>query len=655
MTDSEIKIPITETSNPLTVDIDISSSYDLVGLLHQCDSEIFEGWDSYKSNNIFSDDLIFNLQRVSEKVVDILQKRNPACESVVFSGCGTSGRIGFLTSKSINNLLRNIDYKPCCEYIIAGDDKALLTSQESPEDSPQAGVKALQQICKKKKKVLYIGISCGLSAPFVAGQLLYCMEHLDIFTPVLVGFNPVEQARNNPIEGWNETFLSVVTKLSDVQSAGNGFIINPILGPEAITGSSRMKGGTATKLLLEIIMLNALRQLSSSMELGFVPDEDASHYLTADGAIRCNHLMHMYETVCKETYPQALSGGLHEVIDWAGTSLNAGRHVYYIGIDNIGVLGLVDASECPPTFGADVNDVRGFLFGGYTALENREGDLVIKSCPPVQEIIPIEDTMRRSYRDHQGSELEIGANYFVGTILHSLTPQDTVIFLTSSCSELNPAMKMMVQIVRGKCHQVVVFVCYRDANDTHEDIMPQFFSKIVRIRIPVTPYIRSFMEEEGKKPSWFDLLGVHAARRFAAELSCKLLLNAVSTGAHIQKGKVYKNLMVDLKLSNSKLFQRGIEIVKSLVMCSEDTARASVLRSLYGTNVVSEELKKMPVSEHTRIGSFKTKVIPTSLILASKGCLIHEAMEILLKFPVIRAALAQLWSVSNKTMAHFST
>ena len=40
-----------------------------------------------------------------------------------------------------------------------------------------------------------MGITCGLSAPYVAGQLDFCMEHLDRFVPVLIGFNPVDSAR----------------------------------------------------------------------------------------------------------------------------------------------------------------------------------------------------------------------------------------------------------------------------------------------------------------------------------------------------------------------------------------------------------------------------------------------------------------------------
>jgi len=52
------------------------------------------------------------------------------------------------------------------------------------------------QITSGKASILYIGITCGLSAPYVAGQLDFCMEHLDRFVPVLIGFNPVAAARS---------------------------------------------------------------------------------------------------------------------------------------------------------------------------------------------------------------------------------------------------------------------------------------------------------------------------------------------------------------------------------------------------------------------------------------------------------------------------
>jgi N-acetylmuramic acid 6-phosphate (MurNAc-6-P) etherase len=75
------------------------------------------------------------------------------------------------------------------------------------------------------------------SAPYVASQLDYAMDN-EIYECVLLGFNSVELARNAPIENWNKTFREVAVNL---QKRERHFIINPIVGPETITGSTRMK------------------------------------------------------------------------------------------------------------------------------------------------------------------------------------------------------------------------------------------------------------------------------------------------------------------------------------------------------------------------------------------------------------------------------
>ena len=80
---------------------------------------------------------------------------------------------------------------PCFQYIIAGQDPALFTSREAPEDSWKSGHASLLKAVEGKKQVLFVGITCGFSAPFVASQLEYCMDHTDTITSVLLGFNPV--------------------------------------------------------------------------------------------------------------------------------------------------------------------------------------------------------------------------------------------------------------------------------------------------------------------------------------------------------------------------------------------------------------------------------------------------------------------------------
>jgi N-acetylmuramic acid 6-phosphate (MurNAc-6-P) etherase len=69
--------------------------------------------------------------------------------------------------------------------------QALFTSKEAPEDSWQSGRRTVEAAVAGKAKALFVGITCGFSAPFVASQLEYSMDNSATITTVLLGFNPV--------------------------------------------------------------------------------------------------------------------------------------------------------------------------------------------------------------------------------------------------------------------------------------------------------------------------------------------------------------------------------------------------------------------------------------------------------------------------------
>lgn len=127
---------------------------------------------------------------------------------------------------------------------------ALVTSIEACEDDPVIGAAELQRVTESFERVLFIGITCGLSAPFVGGQLEYCLDNPQKFTPVLIGFNPVSMARKIQVPKWpnQKTFYDIASRM---EATSGALIINPIIGPEPISGSSRMKSGTATKVMLD--------------------------------------------------------------------------------------------------------------------------------------------------------------------------------------------------------------------------------------------------------------------------------------------------------------------------------------------------------------------------------------------------------------------
>ena len=87
----------------------------------------------------------------------------------------------------------------------------------------------------------YCGITCGLSAPYVAGQLVASMENG--FETYLLGHNPPNQAKSAPIEKWDSTFQATVDKLANYEK---GTLMTPVFGGECISGSSRMKGGSGS-------------------------------------------------------------------------------------------------------------------------------------------------------------------------------------------------------------------------------------------------------------------------------------------------------------------------------------------------------------------------------------------------------------------------
>ncbi|KAK5874902.1 hypothetical protein CesoFtcFv8_027448 [Champsocephalus esox] len=185
----EPSLPVSEKSNPLTRDIDRASSGCIVRMLQACDSQMF-------------------LEEAGATYQD------PRDGLVVLSGCGTSGRLAFLITSAFNRALKELNQSPGYSYIIAGGDEYGWIFEQM-----------LTQLnaCEGKKRVLFIGISCGLS-------LDLWLQNPQVYTPVLVGFNPTHQARDEPIPGCSFTFRSVVQRMEELAESQKAFLINPAVG-----------------------------------------------------------------------------------------------------------------------------------------------------------------------------------------------------------------------------------------------------------------------------------------------------------------------------------------------------------------------------------------------------------------------------------------
>uniref|UniRef100_A0A3B3D1B1 SIS domain-containing protein n=1 Tax=Oryzias melastigma TaxID=30732 RepID=A0A3B3D1B1_ORYME len=564
--DYEPSLPVTEKSNPLTRDIDRASPSGIVGMLEACDAQMFQRETGTNYQRLFDDQVVTTLTEVAKRVELIL--KDPQDSLVVLSGCGTSGRLAFFIASRFNEALKQLNRTLVYSYIIAGGDRALLSSQEAPEDDPELGMLSLQKVCEGKKRVLFIGVSCGLSAPFVAGQLDFCLQHPEVYTPVLLGFNPTHQARDEPIPGCTFTFRSVAQRLQELAQRRKAFLINPAVGPEAISGSSRMKGGSATKIVLEVV-------LSAAHAAAF------SHTPVANDGI----LQHMreYERAVEMTYQHR--EGIAALVEAAGRSLQNEGGVCYLGWGPMAFLGLMDASECNPTFGAGERKKRwrGFIRGGYKDLNNNEGPL-----------------------SSLGPDFCIAHEDFLHQVLPSLTDRDTVLLIYTQSDDLHEVVNLGRK-VREKTSNIHAVHHRTDSVEALQQV--------------------TFLSFGLNKLCIFDTF-------WQWELSTKLVLNAVSTGAHILKGKIYRNHMIDLQVTNSKLYRRAARLLQV-----HKTVAHMILEYTY---INQDTLTINRDNNWDKHGPCSVQVVPLALVSLLTGCSLKQVESRLEQRQILRDALEEL-------------
>lgn len=593
---------VTESPNELTTGIDVATPLQIVRLLRSTDAQIFAGYGGHPGlNDPETHNTLATLADIASEIM-----RNPRGR-VVLSGAGTSGRLAMFTARTFNRVLSTPENPEPFRYTIAGTNLALIAAQEGAEDDPIQGVKDLEAAASGADEVFYVGITCGLSAPYIAGQLAHMLDNKIQGHAVLLGFNPVELSRDIAIEGWHTSFKEVALR---AEQAENATVLNPVVGPEPITGSTRMKSGSATKILLETLFHTA-------RAAGDDPEADeALRQMALNYVVRV--LFADYEAAIREAYLPTES--LAELIDAGGYTLNAGGRIFYLGTaapDKItggcnnhspdhdhdehsavihpdsGILGLVDASECPPTYGASFDDVRGYIDGGWSALLANGEDL-----------------------SSVGENYHVSLDNFRADKLETLTSKDLVVFLGNF-----KGRDELVEQVHGHGARSAAIV-YSEADN------PPATGIIVEIAPPITTI--SSGEEDGA-PEIFD---------GPMQLAMKLVLNALTTGAHILSGKVYGNRMIDLKISNNKLFFRTVGIIQDLTGASEEIARKSLIASVYKTDAVTAEQLDAPISKHIEASKTVDKVVPVALLMATGKFNWNQATEALAKDPVVRNAIS---------------
>ncbi len=202
---------------------------------------------------------------------------------------------------------------------------------------------------------------------------------------------------------------------------------------------------------------------------------------------------------------------------------NNGR-LLYIGAGTSGRLGILDASECPPTFGVNVNMVTGIISGGVEAV--------------FRSIESAEDSAENGKQD---------------LINHCLCKKDVVVGIAAS----------------GRTPYVIGALTYaRSIGARSIALSCNARSEIARLAdIAISPVVGPEV--------------LTGSTRMKSGTAQKLVLNMLSTASMVKLGKCYQNLMIDVQTSNEKLSARAVRIVMQATGCRDDEAADALYHSGY--------------------------------------------------------------------------
>jgi len=211
---------------------------------------------------------------------------------------------------------------------------------------------------------------------------------------------------------------------------------------------------------------------------------------------------------------------IEQLIDKLVERMKVGGRLFYIGAGTSGRLGVLDASEIPPTFGMPPHLVIGVIAGGDTALRNA--------------VEFAEDDMEQGWEDLKK---------------HNISSIDTVVGITAS----GTAPYVMGALRKAKQHGILTasIACNPDSPVSHE--------ADIKIELIVGPEF------------------VTGSTRLKSGTAQKLTLNMISTVTMIKLGRVKGNKMVNMQLTNSKLIDRGTRIIVEELNIDYEQARNILL------------------------------------------------------------------------------
>ena len=232
---------ISENQNPETMDIDLLSTDKLVEKLNQQD-------------HLVSKAITQVLPEITQ-AVDVIVSRYKKGGRLIYIGAGTSGRLGVLDAVECVPTFGIDD--GLVIGLLAGGESAMFKAKEGIEDQEAAGIDSLKDIQLSSNDVV-VGIAASGRTPYVIGALKYSQKIGA--TAIALSCNPNAQ----------------IADYSDIA-------ILPIVGPEPLTGSTRMKSGTAQKMVLNMLSTATMIRIGKSYKNLMVDVKASNEKLYARG------------------------------------------------------------------------------------------------------------------------------------------------------------------------------------------------------------------------------------------------------------------------------------------------------------------------------------------------------------------------------------
>jgi len=226
---------------------------------------------------------------------------------------------------------------------------------------------------------------------------------------------------------------------------------------------------------------------------------------------------------------------ISQTVELTTNAIRSGNKIYYIGAGTSGRLGVLDASEMPPTFSVPSDWFNGIIAGGDDALRN--------------SIEGAEDRPEMAIKDLREYPLESG------DVLIGISTSGAAQYVQSA---INYAASVGAKTVYLICNQSPHLVANAD----------------IEIKIDTGPEV------------------ITGSTRMKAGTATKMVLNMISTATMVRLGKVYGNLMIDLMTVNDKLIDRGLRIIQDLTGATHDLAKEKLSESDNSVKVAVVMIKK---------------------------------------------------------------